>query len=53
MILVQTYRETLDMIMKESKISEAAILDLRGNHDAFNVAERHVLFLLPHAHPIS
>ncbi|CAL8465131.1 g4666 [Coccomyxa elongata] len=36
----QTYRTALDMIIKESGIPEAAILDLRGNHDAFNMAER-------------
>lgn len=36
----QTYRRALDTIVQESGIPEAAILDLRGNHDAFNMAQR-------------
>ncbi|EIE20379.1 Metallo-dependent phosphatase [Coccomyxa subellipsoidea C-169] len=36
----QTYRRVLDTIVTESGIPEAAILDLRGNHDAFNMAQR-------------
>lgn len=44
-IFAQTYREALDTMKKESGILEASILDLRGNHDAFNMAER--LFFTP------
>lgn len=38
------------MVIKESGIPEAAILDLRGNHDAFNMAERQIPNLLPQLH---
>ena len=36
----QTYRRALDTIVQESGIPEATILDLRGNHDAFNMGQR-------------
>jgi len=38
--LLQKYRRALDIITQESGLPESSILDLRGNHDAFDMGER-------------
>ena len=38
--LPQKYRRALDVITQESGLPESAILDIRGNHDVFDMGRR-------------
>ena len=38
--VTQSYRELLDHVVSSGGLSEAAILDVRGNHDVYDVPER-------------
>jgi hypothetical protein len=40
-LLVQKYRRALDIITQESGLLESSILDIRGNHDAFDMGQRY------------
>ena len=37
---LQKYRRALDIITQESGLSESSILDIRGNHDVFDMGLR-------------
>ena len=36
----QEYRQALDTIKQESGLPESSILDIRGNHDVFDMGQR-------------
>lgn len=38
--VLQSYRELLDHVVSAGNLSEQAILDVRGNHDVYNVPHR-------------
>lgn len=40
---MQKYRRALDIITQESGLPESSILDIRGNHDAFDMGQRYCL----------
>ena len=39
-VLPQKYRDALDVITQESGLPESSILDIRGNHDVFDMGQR-------------
>ena len=39
-VLPQKYRDALDVITQESGLPQSSILDIRGNHDVFDMGQR-------------
>ena len=46
--VLQAYRGMVEAFKEASGLSEDAILDLRGNHDAFDVPKRWAIALPPY-----
>lgn len=47
-MVLQAYRGVVEAFKEASGLSEDAILDLRGNHDAFDVPKRWAIALPPY-----